>query len=372
MNNLDHFGTWHYQNQIFYDRISAIRAASKDNNTYESISFKYYDEEFDKINWTVEPDISLQEYYDKRAWELRNQYDYIVLFYSGGHDSHNILDTFARNKLPIDEIIIRATNLENLDENNINIYSYDIETKLVAYPIAKYYKETYFPHVKITFQDNTKLVVDFWKNNSKLHEKNQFVPDPVHSIRLDYNRNFNIINENKKIAYILGADKPFINHDDIGYYTFINDDNSFRQAKRKHDQNYNIEFFYWHKNAAPMIAKQCHMILKDIQNKNLLEYASHKTDPYWIRAKEDYYATVLYNRTVSIPVEIPKSAQKLWDSASDWFFHDRNSDHFKIFHKHLWEWKKEFGSFLPDTKTFLEIGLPKFSTKRRYFKYHIT
>jgi len=49
----------------------------------------------------------LTQLYKERAQQLRDKYDHLVLHYSGGSDSHNILYTFVSNNIKLDEISVR-------------------------------------------------------------------------------------------------------------------------------------------------------------------------------------------------------------------------------------------------------------------------
>ena len=65
----------------------------------------FHDDAFSKYPWHIEPEASLDQLYDARARQLREKYDYVVLSYSGGSDTHNILESFIRQGLHIDEIV---------------------------------------------------------------------------------------------------------------------------------------------------------------------------------------------------------------------------------------------------------------------------
>jgi hypothetical protein len=47
---------------------------------------------------------SLQDMRGGKAMQLRDQYDYLILAYSGGADSDNILKVFQQNKIHLDEV----------------------------------------------------------------------------------------------------------------------------------------------------------------------------------------------------------------------------------------------------------------------------
>ena len=62
---------------------------------------------------------SLTELYRVRARQLREQYDYVGVLFSGGWDSRNIIETFAAEGLHIDDIITFVTpELESTTAHN--------------------------------------------------------------------------------------------------------------------------------------------------------------------------------------------------------------------------------------------------------------
>ncbi len=56
----------------------------------------------DKNLWQTEPPESLSFYMDKHAVLLSEKFNKIILFYSGGTDSHPIAGTFARCGIPVE------------------------------------------------------------------------------------------------------------------------------------------------------------------------------------------------------------------------------------------------------------------------------
>ena len=88
---------------------SKIRALLYSNEVNKPVEWMFNDRVFQSYDWTVEPIETLDELYDHRAKQLRSQYDYVILSYSGGADSHNILMSFVRQGLHIDEIITNTS-----------------------------------------------------------------------------------------------------------------------------------------------------------------------------------------------------------------------------------------------------------------------
>jgi hypothetical protein len=106
-------------NSIFTNKLDGIKYCA-DNN--KKLNFYYHDSVYDSINWKVEPPNSLDFYYKEQAQRIRDTYDYVVLFYSGGIDSSNILETFHFNKIKLDKIVcvgaFKQDSNSGVDENH--------------------------------------------------------------------------------------------------------------------------------------------------------------------------------------------------------------------------------------------------------------
>ena len=73
---------------IFFSKIDAILHASKTN---ADVTFHFHDDVYGSVDWTRPLHVPLDVLYRQRAQQLRDKYDYLVLHYSAGSDSHNIL-----------------------------------------------------------------------------------------------------------------------------------------------------------------------------------------------------------------------------------------------------------------------------------------
>jgi hypothetical protein len=74
--------------------------------TGSPIEFCLHDAAYSRLNWTQEPAESFDELMLRHAQYLRNQYERVVLLWSGGTDSHTIYNIFVGNNIHIDEIVI--------------------------------------------------------------------------------------------------------------------------------------------------------------------------------------------------------------------------------------------------------------------------
>ena len=80
-----------------FSKLEAWQYARDNNLTIDDIQYIFNDDKFSKFDWAIEPTESIESLYIKRATEIRKKYDYLILFYSGGIDSHVILETFLNN-----------------------------------------------------------------------------------------------------------------------------------------------------------------------------------------------------------------------------------------------------------------------------------
>lgn len=100
--------------------------------------------------------IPLSVWYANRAIQLREKYDYLILNYSGGMDSWNILYTFLKNNILLDEIHVK--NSASIDERISKISLSTESTNLMSewhyttLPDLKWVSNNY-PNIKITIQD---------------------------------------------------------------------------------------------------------------------------------------------------------------------------------------------------------------------------
>jgi hypothetical protein len=102
--------------------------------THATAHFHWYEDAFARLGIGVEPVETLAELCKQRAQELRDTYQYIRLWYSGGADSHTALMSFIDNDIHLDEIIVD----HKLDKNsNIVTKTCNQEIDLVTIPSLK-------------------------------------------------------------------------------------------------------------------------------------------------------------------------------------------------------------------------------------------
>ena len=156
----------------FYNKTLALIESKKTG--YDAM-WVFNDQVYGSIDWSIPINTPLLELYRRRAQQLRDQYDYLVLYFSGGADSTMALHAFVDNNIFIDEIIIQdpapvRSTVNDKDYSNLNYYS---EVEYAANAHLRKYKHQLDSRTKITHQDFSKtgielLEKDFWIENSPL------------------------------------------------------------------------------------------------------------------------------------------------------------------------------------------------------------
>jgi hypothetical protein len=139
----DKLGFYRVGDKKFYNKTLALL---ENFQTKEDVHWIFNNKVYGSIDWTIPVETPLSELYKNRAQQLRDQYDYLVLYFSGGADSANILHAFVENNIFLDEIVMHlpkpVTSFNDTDLSNGNYYS---EIKYSAIPILERYKNKINP-----------------------------------------------------------------------------------------------------------------------------------------------------------------------------------------------------------------------------------
>lgn len=343
--NIGDYGFYDVDGEKFYIKMLALQYASQHK---KDVYWNFHDEYFATIDWEKEPEESLTQLYAARARQLREKYDYLVLHFSGGDDSANVLETFIREKIPLDEIMIRGYELEERDLSSGLHGSNEIgEAKDTAIPVARYVKENFMPNVKITIADTTDYHYDWFINNPKWYQTTPWVFDPTIIYRQDYDafaeHLIRLGESGKTIGHITGHDKPKLSFDDDGSAWYHASDYSVSRYVTARissiDLPHYVEFFYTHKDSIKIQIKQAHILARFLRDKDLTRFKprmfmnneSHEgkiKHSFDHRYYEDLIGQVLYQRTLpkGLTTAKPIGVFSTEDSA---FFRDTNTSHFR-------------------------------------------
>ena len=238
--------------------------------TRQQIYFYYHDDVYKNINWTIEPPDSLDTLYKQQAQRIRDEYDYVILCYSGGYDSTNILETFFYNNIKLDKIVVtgpfsRDTTTDQDQNHNGEIYNnafpYLKELGLDSIVQTIDYTDVYGTPEKLSIfsygDDWAKYIGArqsphhfFWRDLEKYVVPKEY--------------------QDKKIAIIWGTDKPVLKEDNKTYELYFEFPDIVITSYGRQDQIFNSNVtninFYWDPSAPFILIKQLHIIKKFFQS----------------------------------------------------------------------------------------------------------
>jgi hypothetical protein len=233
----------------------------------------------EKIEWIFHPEVwrnftnnrgrglgivPLDTLYKERAQQLRDKYDYLILHYSGGSDSHNILMTFLNNGIKLDEVCtFRSETVESKiytpttqNKSAENIFSeWDYVTKPSLDWLAAHH-----PDIKITVTDMFKTPIDEVLNDDTFNNVNQYVSVFELLRRKAYSENQkHLLNQGKLVGNIFGIDKPNITK--YGNLCLMHfSDVAQVVLDRLDNTDVNNELFYWSKDMPELPFEQAYRL----------------------------------------------------------------------------------------------------------------
>ena len=252
----------------FLDKYDALVFATQTNQT---VTWEFNDAVFSCFDWTVPVPESINELYKRRAQQLRDKYDYVSLFFSGGLDSTNVLHAFIDNDIRLDEIVMYKPRCHVYDPSSsapgFNLFS---ELEFSALPHLQKYVEgkgikvrtIFFEDVLDTLLRNNTYVSQFHKlsvlSASNLARVAMAVTDP------DWR---SLYDAGKNVAHIQGVDRPVLRKQGAGYTFAFNDTvSSFsfepaeaNETSEKLKAHQHHEWFYWTPDLPKLVVKQAQL-----------------------------------------------------------------------------------------------------------------
>jgi hypothetical protein len=324
---------------------SKIEAVEYSQKTIQPLYFYYYDHIYEKLDWSIEPPHSINHYYLEQAKRIRDKYDYVILCYSGGYDSTNILETFHFNNLKIDKIVVAGAfsqdTLNMSDENhNGEIY----------YNAIPYVKELGLENI-LEVIDYTKLFDDT-KNFSILNQKESWIDlcgawySPHNWFWYDIEK-FVVPDEykNKKVAIIFGKDKPtlFFSADGKkiaapnggmqlnGFFFRDTPVTSYASTYKKRNMYGNIQRidFYWDPEYPEILLKQLHILYRYYM---LTKINSYSVDEGTQSYGKETTNSLVYNLRRKIIFKSPKSPT-FYLSLRDNYLKEKTNNDINDFHQ---------------------------------------
>lgn len=355
-------GVYRVGNLNFYSKLEAIemhvRTGIHPHWDFNEAVFKSYD-------WTVEPQESITELYRRRAQQLREKYDYIVLMYSSGADSRNILDTFINNDIKLDELCSWVNYDATADKTNyLNAEIFENVLPQVSE------LQTTCPWLKHRIIDLTKHTIDYFSDSIKnkfdwIYDLNTFF-NPNSATRANLPMKIkdwtDMMYAGKKVCILQGREKPRIIHKDgkfmLRFLDIIDDAASVSaQAGLK---PYYDEFFYWQPDIPEIIIKQAHLIKNYLSQPNVehlpfvserksdLAYREIDGKTHWL--SQHGMHQLIYPQWDITTFQKPKMPSIIYSLRDTWFLDMERENHliknYKIGIDKLWKmlpdyWKND-------------------------------
>lgn len=299
----DNYGFYTYNGIKTYSKYEVMRFAE----TPKNVQWNYNDEFFSSFDWTKEPSESLLTLYVARAMALRQKYDYLILMYSGGSDSGNILETFVRNGIHLDEIC-QYTNVKGSGDPN------DFKNKevfSVAYPKVQRYIEEFKLSTKSRIVDITDGTLNTYNEKTKfdfVHFINSY-SSPNGVQRSKFYKNVKewreLVTAGKKIAFIWGCDKPRIRGVGDKFYFYFTDilDGSINLRDQHLGYDGPVdELFYWAPTteSVKIMIKQAHVIKNELKNNYFKILMYQKKYQINEEVTVRYVNNMIYNREIML------------------------------------------------------------------------
>ena len=266
----DKFGFYQVGNLKVYSKVEALELQSRLN---QPISWHFNDHVFETVDWTQEPTKTLADFYQDRARQIRNSYDHVVMFYSGGADSHNMLHSFIQSGVRIDEIVSFHSFSADGDWNS----EFNKEISCTAVPVVKSLKEQGLlssdtVHRLIDMSDIIKqFCADIdWLNFPYMFSSSVSINNVARAHLRKYITDWaKIIEQGKRLVLVWGHDKPRIMHDQGRFFLNFMDiyDNCVSTwIQQTTPPGWYDEMFYSTPDMPYLIVKQAHIIKNFLNN----------------------------------------------------------------------------------------------------------
>lgn len=272
-NDKDKFGYYRVDEYRTYSKVEAIELAHRQNRKW--IDWHFNDLEFSAYDWTQEPTQSLPQLYAQRAQQIRDTYDHVVLFYSGGSDSTNMLDAFVDNDIAFDEIVTLGYWDIDPDPNS----HFHSELVQVAWPRIKHlqsqglkfrHRHVDLGRTSVNLLSDSSMTLDRPYLATTIFTTNHLSKSYIRETTPDYLR---ITDSGQRLVFVFGHDKPRLFKVNDRYCVRFLDTVDHAVPVRTQLQNRSWEYdecFYQAPECCDLICKQAHVLLKFFRANPLL------------------------------------------------------------------------------------------------------
>jgi hypothetical protein len=267
--HLNKHGFFEVGDKKFYSKLDAIQYSMVSGH---KVSWNFNNKIFSQQDWTTEPTKSIREIYQRRAMDIRNCYDYVIVMFSGGSDSTTVLDSFFKNGIHVDEVLV--THWSKYQPEGMESFM-NSEIVHAALP----YLEKHAPaSTKIRVQDVSDMHLACIRD-SDFRQRSYREVNNVHNpgmmgmhydIKNRYQEYVDTRAKGKSIVFVWGEAKPKIAYaTSTGKHYFYFEDH-YAHAPQPRDQEnpdplVHHEQFFDDPGYPELKIKQCHLLLKNLK-----------------------------------------------------------------------------------------------------------
>lgn len=248
------YGIYEVAGQQFLNKTDALVSATK---LGADVHWNFHDKVYSSYNWSVKPAYTLKELYQRRAQQIRDKYDYVIVHFSGGADSWTVLNSFLSNGIHVDEVFSRwafderkykDANFTNRGEINL-ASEYEYAALPVLKEIEKQYPKTYIHIDDYSAEYQQEVTEDTLQHGGLYTTLGTFYRFSRKSPREQA-----AAESGKRVAVVYGFDKiQYCVIDNIMYAYFVD-----RFGGTDLDPARNVEAFYWSPDLPELPILQAH------------------------------------------------------------------------------------------------------------------
>ena len=324
----------HYEvgSEIYVNKSQALLAATAKNLP---VRWNFNDEVYRSIDWTIPVLTPLSELYRIRAQQLREKYDHLILYFSGGADSTNVLHSFIDNGIFLDEIVMQypkpvESTMNDEDKDNNNYFS---EIKFAAIPHLQNMRNRIHPNTKIRIVDQYKDTIDLFSKD------NWFETFPLATMitPAGAGRQLSAIKDPEldllfakgiRVCQIFGVDKPLVTINDSGdYVAYFVDANATHAVPTGYDLGdlvskfFFVEFFYWTPDLPEIVIKQAQMIKQAAENSVFIkEVVKNSTRLHAEKLRDVLHPIIYCHEANEIGFQVGKPSSQVYRPMDKWFW----------------------------------------------------
>lgn len=331
----DQFG--YYTVGPTFKTYSKLQAIEEMQRTGIHLEWHFNRPQYEAYDWTKEPTEGLDELYRQRAQQIRDNYDYIVVWYSGGPDSWCVLDSFLKNNIRVDEI----GHCHSLEADGTKHSVFNEEIFYTAIPNTQKILESH-PNIKHRVIDLSEIIskiylrsdvkFDYIYNIKGIVSANSLARSYIREYVDDYRH---LMDSGKRVCFIWGAEKPRIKLVNNKYHATFLDVFSETNLRLQYlgKQGYYDEWFFWSPDTAKIVAKQSHVLLKILnQEYNSAWLIGRAWGPHSPQSRNtgkflrnDIYHTLIYPDWDPTTLVAPKPQNLLLSERDNWFWNQNSA-----------------------------------------------